>query len=364
MANFEFDFENFARLKIVGSIQQTGKVLGAGSDATVFEVDWNGTLCAAKELHEILLGDQSPGGARHFITNFMKECRTWSTLRHPQIVQFLGLHFKKDFSVPILILEKMDISLRYYLEKYSKEEFGLPDKIYILRQVAQALSYLHSHSPPLVHHDLSSNNILLNEVSLQAKVTDFGMTRAMDSSKMSCRSSVKGTEAFMAPEALQKSPQYNDKLDVFSYGNVIITTMTHRWPQPDQATRYEGGVLVAVSELQRRQSYIAQFSPVHNNLFLSTVRSCLENSPHKRPNSQQLVTRLKTMELSHPRVSKESINEQIRIERDQYCRDLENAKIELKRVINETGAQYAALRRDYQQLQSEVRVYQPLPNVG
>ena len=345
MANFEFNFENFTHLEIVGSIKRTDKLLGAGSDATVFEVDWNGTLCAAKELHEILLGDQSPGGAEHFITNFRKECRTWSTLRHPQIVQFLGLHTKKEFSVPILIMEKMDISLRYYLEKYTKEDFGLPDKIFILRQVAQALSYLHSHSPPLVHHDLSSNNILLNEVSLQAKVTDFGMTRAMDTSNLTHRSSVKGTEAFMAPEALQRPPKYNDKLDVFSYGNVIITTVTHRWPQPDQATRYEGGILVAVSELRRRESYIAQFSPVHNNLFLSTVHSCLENSPHKRPNSQQLVTRLKTMELSHPRVSKESIIEQLQIENDRLCRDLENAMNELKRVTNKNGVRYPPLSR-------------------
>ena len=228
------------------SVQPTGENLGKGADATVQEVNWLGTLCAAKKLHEILLEDNSAGGAKRFIENFEKECMTWSRLVHPCIVQFLGVHFSSGLRVPMLILEKMDTSLRNYLEAHKKEEFPILDKVYVLRQVAQALSYLHSLSPPLVHHDLSPKNVLLNVISLQTKVTDFGMTRALDPSKMTRKSSVKGTQAFMAPEALVEPPKYDDKLDVFSYGNVIVTTVTHQWPSPGPYNRFEGGKLVAV----------------------------------------------------------------------------------------------------------------------
>ena len=280
-----------------------GKILGKGSDATVKEVTWVGTSCAAKQLHEILLEDDSPGGAKRFVDNFEKECMTWSNLIHPRIVQFLGVYFLSGSRVPMLILEKMDTSLRHYLENHTKEDFAFPDKIYVLRQVAQALSYLHSRSPPLVHHDLSPNNILLNEleVSLQAKVTDFGMTRAMDPSMMSRKSSVKGTQAFMSPEALVDPPKYDDKLDVFSYGNVIITTVTHKWPNPGPPTKSKGGKIIGFSEFQRREQYLHYFTPTESKLFLPIVRGCLENLPKDRPTSIQLVTQMIEIEASHPR---------------------------------------------------------------
>ena len=73
-------------------------------------------------------------------------------------------------------MEKMETSLRTHLEGHSKEEFPLHQKVFVLRQVAQALAYLHSQSPPLVHHDLSPNNVLLDVVSLVTKVSDFGMS--------------------------------------------------------------------------------------------------------------------------------------------------------------------------------------------
>ena len=294
--------KQFASLEITG-IQLTGKILGKGSDATVKEVNWVGTSCAAKQLHEILLEDDSPGGAKRFVDNFEKECMTWSKLIHPHIVQFLGVHFLSGSRVPMLILEKMDTSLRRYLENHTKENFVLPDKIYVLRQVAQALSYLHSRSPPLVHHDLSPNNVLLNEVSLQAKVTDFGMTRVMEPSKMTRKSSAKGTQAFMPLEALRIPPKYDEKLDVFSYGNVIVTTVIHDWPEPGPPIKYKGDKLIALTEFQRREQYLNRFNQIENNLFLPVVSSCLENRPHQRPSSFHLVTQMREIEEAHPRVT-------------------------------------------------------------
>ena len=315
LSKFEFSGK-FVSLEITG-IQLTGKILGKGSDATVKEVNWVGTSCAAKQLHEILLEDDSPGGAKRFVDNFEKECLTWSKLTHPHIVQFLGVYILSGSRIPMLILEKMDTSLRHFLEKHTKEDFALPDKIYILRQVAQALSYLHSRSPPLVHHDLSPNNILLNEVSLQAKVTDFGMTRAMDPSKMSRKSSVKGTQAFMSPEAFVNPPKYDEKLDVFSYGIVIITTVSHKWPNPGPPTIYKGKKLVAISEFHRREQYLVHFTPTESEVFLPMVHSCLENRPIQRPTSIQLVTQMRDIEVSHPRKIVGSTTAQLRQERDQ-----------------------------------------------
>ena len=355
--------KQFASLEITG-IQLTGKILGKGSDATVKEVNWVGTSCAAKQLHEILLEDHSPGGAKRFVDNFEKECMTWSKLIHPHIVQFLGVYFLSGSRVPMLILEKMHTSLRHYLEKHTKEYFVLPNKIYVLRQVAQALSYLHSRSPPLVHHDLSPNNVLLNEVSLQAKVTDFGMTRAMDPSKMSCKSSVKGTQAFMSPEALVDPPKYNEKLDVFSYGNVVVTVVTHRWPNPQQPTILEGKKLIAVSELERRQQYLVLFTPKENELFLPIVGPCLQNDPTMRPTSIQLVTQMRGIEESHPRRVEDStvipqLRQQLRENHEKMQKNVEESGQqweEIKDLQTERGQhlqEITSLRKDQEALRKD-----------
>ena len=285
---------------LIENVTFTDTKLGRGADATVYEVEWNGTVCAAKRLHEILLEDQSPGGVAKLIGNFEAECLTWSKLRHPGVVQFLGVYFERNSRLPVLVMEKMDTSLRTYLEDHGKEEFPLNLKAFVLRQVTQAIAYLHSQNPPLVHHDLSPNNVLLNVVSFVTKVSDFGMSRAINPSALSRKSSIKGTLAFMAPEALHDPPRYNEKLDVFSFGNIILSTLTHEWPNPGPPKRYEGDQLVALTELQRRDRYVAMFTAQEKQLFLLTVNQCLQDQPSKRPSSVMLVKELRRIESSLP----------------------------------------------------------------
>ena len=283
---------------LISDVVFTNTILGKGSDANVYAVRWKGCVCAAKCLHEALLEDDSPGGADRLIRNFEQECLTWSKLRHPAVVRFLGVYLKPQSCLPVLVMEKMDTSLHRYLENHSKTEFSIRLKAFVLRQVSQALAYLHGQNPVLVHHDLTTNNVLLNKVSFIAKVTDFGMSRAVNPSILSRKSSVKGTLAFMAPEALQDPPQYNDRLDVFSFGNVVISTVTHEWPSPSLPTYLGESTILARSELQRRERYCKMFTAEEKKIFLPIVRRCLENALHKRPSSAVLVKELQCIESS------------------------------------------------------------------
>ena len=285
---------------LIANLVFTDVSLGRGSDATVFQVEWNGTVCAAKRLHEILLEDESPRGADKLIGNFEAECLTWSKLRHPGVVQFLGVFFERSSHLPVLVMERMDTSLRTYLETHSKEEFPLHLKTFVLRQVTQALAYLHSQNPPLVHHDLSPNNVLMNVVSFVTKVSDFGMSRAINPSNLTRKSSVKGTQAFMPPEALHVPPRYNESLDVFSFGNIILSILTHEWPNPGPPNLLQGDQIVGLSELQRRERYIVLFTAPEKQLFLPTVRQCLDNQPDKRPSSAVLVRDMRRIESPLP----------------------------------------------------------------
>jgi len=71
-------------------VSPTGKEIGRGAYGRVFEVDYHGTLCAAKEIHAILLQYSQGEEFRKITTDFLNECQIWSTIRHPSIVQFLG----------------------------------------------------------------------------------------------------------------------------------------------------------------------------------------------------------------------------------------------------------------------------------
>ena len=324
---------------IITDVVFTDVRLGRGADATVYAVEWNGTVCAAKRLHEILLEDESPGGADKFISNFEEECLTWSKLRHPGVVQFLGVYLERSSRLPVLVMEKMDTSLRTHLDNHSKEEFSLHQKVFVLRQVTQAIAYLHRQSPPLVHHDLSPNNVLLNVVSFVTKVSDFGMSRAINPSALSRKSSIKGTQAFMPPEALHDPPRYNETLDVFSIGNIIISTLTHEWPNPGPPNQCHGDQIIGLSELQRRERFIAAFTAQEKQLFLPIVCPCLENRPDKRPSSVMLVQELRHIESSLPTGSHvaaptEQLHQQL-LAKEEECRQKDEALKEKDEVIRE-----------------------------
>ena len=71
----------------------TKKEIGRGAYGRVFEVEYRKTLCAAKEVHEILLTagcSQQEGTLSTIKSNFLRECHIWGLLQHPCIVQFIG----------------------------------------------------------------------------------------------------------------------------------------------------------------------------------------------------------------------------------------------------------------------------------
>ena len=75
---------------ILHGVSPTGKEIGRGAYGRVFEVDYEGTLCAAKEVHALLLQYAQGGDLQKIKDDFLSECQIWSTLRHPCVVQFLG----------------------------------------------------------------------------------------------------------------------------------------------------------------------------------------------------------------------------------------------------------------------------------
>ena len=270
------------------NIEVTERVLGHGSYADVLELKYMGLKCAGKRIHQLLLEEE---GTKYVINRFAEECHLLSEVRHPNIVQFLGVHTPKGVSTPILVMESLPINLASCIDKY----YFLPKEICfsILYDIALGLNYLHSRTPPIIHHDLSSNNILLTP-NMTAKISDLGVAKMLNLTQQLAMIKNPGTIiSFMPPEVNVANPEYKTSVDEFSYGIIIIHLLCRKWPVPQIGPTFtdpESGKLIPVSEADRRKEYIQMIGSDHP--LMKLILKCLSNVPEKRAHASEMVEHL------------------------------------------------------------------------
>ena len=209
------------------------------------------------------------------------------------IVTSLGVYYPAmdQYRLPVMVMEKMQHSLRGLVEKY--DNIPLNVKLSILEEVCLGLRYLHSRNPPVVHRDLTPNNILLS-YRLEAKITDLGAAKVMQTTDAKTMTRAPGTTDFMPPECLADRPMYGLPLDIFSYGGVILYTLTQLWPHPLSWVQFDTNTArrVYLSEVQRRQHYLDKIIGGTADL-KPLVISCLDDHPNSRPPVAQVSTEIK-----------------------------------------------------------------------
>ena len=274
-------------------ITQLNDELGRGAYGRVFNVDYGGLRCAAKEIHSLLLDGVSLEEKKGIRDNFIRECLHCSLIKHQNIVKFIGVCYTDRSDLPIMVMELMDTNVTTFVKK-NKSKITLETKLSILHDVSFGLSYLHNRSPPVIHRDLSSNNVLLRKgVPLVAKISDLGMAKMIrvDSKQTKSRlTTAPGTLHFMPPEALEEDdPVYGTPVDVFSFGGVALHLFSEEWPTPSGPKKRdpETNKLIALSEAQRRQQYLDKMTV--GALLKEMVTRCLDDDPNQRPTILQVV---------------------------------------------------------------------------
>ena len=189
------------------------------------QVMYQHLVCAAKKIHETLI-EEANQGVVNLVQKYYQECQLMSSLRHPNITQFLGLCFLPGTQLPLLVMEKLDSNLDELLENVPHLTLSL--KCSILEDIARGLLYLHKREPPVIHRDLTAKNVLLT-LSLAAKITDMGNSRIIDmrpGQMARTLSKLPGTLVYMPPEAIDDNHQYGPSLDIFSFGHLALFTLT------------------------------------------------------------------------------------------------------------------------------------------
>ena len=261
--------------------------LGRGAYGKVYAVKYCETVCAAKEIHSILIEDVGETEMRSTIESFLRECRQCSMLRHPNVIQFLGVYYPTGagganrMRLPVMVMEMMADSLTSFVDKHEKIPVHI--KYSIVHDVSLGLCYLHNHDPPIVHRDLSPNNVLLTAHHV-AKISDLGVAKVIKADNKKTLTKAPGTVDFMPPESLTNSPVYGPPMDVFSFAGIVLHTFNQQWPRPAEQVQFnpETRKRVALSEVERRQHYLDRMIG-EAEVLRPLVEECLDDDPAVRP---------------------------------------------------------------------------------
>ena len=277
------------------------KELGRGAYGKVFTVNHLGLSCAAKEIHSLLLDGVSPEEKKAIKDGFMRECYHSSLIRHPNIVQFMGVYYTERSDLPIMVMELMDTSLTSFIEK-NQYKIAVETKLSILHDVSLGLNHLHGRRPAIIHRDLSSNNVLLRlrNDHFVAKISDLGTAKMLrtDSKQTAGKlTTAPGTLHFMPPEALdEEDPIYGTPVDVFSFAGVALHLFSEKWPTPSRRKKRDPTTkkMISLSEVERRQQYLDTMT-VEGTALKEMVRKCLDDDPDLRPPIQEVSQIIKSV---------------------------------------------------------------------
>ncbi|TMW66794.1 hypothetical protein Poli38472_014106 [Pythium oligandrum] len=265
------------------------KLLGRGASGEVWQAEYNGQTVAVKSL---LQEKQHDHGA---VELFAKEIRLASCLEHPNIVRFIGLSWRRvaDICSVTEYMARGDLSDLMYSKESTKLSWQR-DKMCIAIDIASALAYLHSLVPSIIHRDLKSHNVLLNE-DLQAKISDFGLSR--ERSFEETMTNGIGTLLWTAPEIL-RGEAYTEKADIFSYGIVLseLDTCLMPYSLTDEVSKQQL-TSMQLMHLVTQGQLIPRFRDDCPVELEELAKRCLAVSPAYRPSAAEIVFTLRSQVL-------------------------------------------------------------------
>ena len=208
--------------------------LGDGAYGEVFAVKWKGSWVAAKKLNRRFFEQWNAGEVSSKTKQmFEQECSLLTRLHHPNIVQLFGVYLPDDYpnSSPVLVMELLDKTLRKRV--CTAPRLTILEIVTHSLEIASALRFLQEREEPIIHRDLSSNNIMLT-ASGHCKVVDLGVAKVFNEAARMAQTFRVGHECYM-PTEVWAGAKYNEKLDNFSLGIIILEMCIGRPPQvPEQ----------------------------------------------------------------------------------------------------------------------------------
>jgi len=272
----EIDFENL----------HFGPVIASGAYGEVY----TGTLWGTKVAIKKMKPDSNITNVE--LEDFRNEIDLLSTLRHPNIVLFLGASTGSDICIVTEWCEKKSL---YDVIHDEQIVLSLSCMLDIMIGIGMGLNYLHSLPEPIIHRDLKSLNVLIQGNQYRPKVADFGVSGFANKVQMGEGKKIFGTPAWISPEMLLES-SYTFSTDVYSYGIILTEILSRRQPYEEVLLNITGEE-PSNAALEKIREFVLKGGrppiPVaFRRLLGKIVDKCLDSDPSARPPFSDLLVKL------------------------------------------------------------------------
>lgn len=256
---------------------QIGERIGKGTFGEVYKGVWNGTECGVKYL-------TAPAVNEQFLADFYKEVNIMRSLRHPNVLQFLGA----STSTPdvCIIMEFMPFGSLFKILHDDSIKLDLEMIRRMMLDAARGMNYLHKSDPMIIHRDLKSHNLLVDE-NWKVKVCDFGLSKILENQSDYTTMTACGTPSWTAPEIL-RNEKYTEKGDVYSFGIVLWECISREDPYAGMPPFQ---VVLAVGTRQMRPVIPDGCKPEWADL----MTKCWAEDQDARPTMSEVMTKLEQL---------------------------------------------------------------------
>lgn len=252
--------------KIFGGRYEVLEQIGAGGMAIVYkarDVLLN-RVVTIKVLREQFMADED------FIHRFRREAQSAASLSHPNIVSIYDVG--KDGDTEYIVMEYVEgRNLKEIIRDYAP--LSTEQSINLARQITSAIQNAHEHH--IIHRDIKPHNILVTADGV-AKVTDFGIARAVSSATVTHTGDIIGSVHYLSPEQA-KGLQSNEQSDIYSLGIVLYELLTGRVPYDGETP-----IAIALKHLQEQPVLPSKINPQVDSEFEAVVMRAIAKSLDKR----------------------------------------------------------------------------------